>query len=396
MASAAADVDALKHFIDDNEDLERLETLLDQFNLFEALGLMRQEIRHSAFLRWLLDPSETHGLGDYWLRQFLRQVIKAGEGISDDFLTLFDLDALDLGQAEVRKERRNIDLLILDKKHPKHPFVCVIENKVDSSEHSNQLQRYRSITEQEFPGYKKAFVFLTKSGDEPSDEAYVPVSYGDLATTIENALKRRESQINDEIKLFIQQYLDIVRRRIVEDSEVQELCRKIYQDHSRALKLIFKYRPDRTAEISKVIQDHIESRDDIITGYFSDTRTNFLPRCMGNVLPDKMLLWALRNRDGRVQFKLTLCPGPQEIREQVFEKAKSLPELFDGSKAKKLPEKWHSFFSETWITQKESEEFSEEQIKERIAEKIQSFLDRKGYAIADALRELEFAETSEE
>ena len=119
------DVDALKAFIDDNEDLERLETILDQFNLFESLGLVRQEIRHSAFLRWLLDPRETHGLGDYWLRQFLRQIIKAGEGISDGFLSLFDLDDLNLGQAEVRKEWRNIDLLILDQE----PSLCLRHRK---------------------------------------------------------------------------------------------------------------------------------------------------------------------------------------------------------------------------------------------------------------------------
>ena len=73
-------IEALKYFIDDNEDLESLETRLDRFNIFESLGLVRQEIRHSAFLRWLLDPTETHGLGDYWLRQFLKKVIKNGEG----------------------------------------------------------------------------------------------------------------------------------------------------------------------------------------------------------------------------------------------------------------------------------------------------------------------------
>lgn len=386
------DVDALKAFIDVNEDLDRLEAILDRFNLFESLGLVRHEIRHSAFLRWLLDPTETHGLGDYWLRQFLRQVIKAGDEVSSNAPTLFDLDGWSLGKAEVRKEWRNIDLLIFDEEHL---FVCAIENKVDSGEHSNQLQRYRGIVEQEFAGYKKAFVFLTKSGDEPSDDAYIPISYGDLASTIETALQRRQTQLNDEIKLFIQQYLDMVRRHIVEESEVQEICRRLYRNHRRALDLIFEHRPDRAAIISQVIQRHINSRDDIISDYFSNTRTNFLPRCMDNILPDKMLIWGLVNRDGRVQFRLTLCPGPQEIREQVYEKAKSLPEVFDGSRSTKLSEKWHSFFSETWITQKESEELSDEEIEERISEKIQSFLDRKGYAIADALRELEFAEIPE-
>ena len=387
------DVDALKAFIDDNEDLERLETLVDRFNMFESLGLVRQEIRHSAFLRWLLDPRETHGLGDYWLRQFLRQVIKVGEEGSGDFLTLFDLDTLNLGQAEVRKEWRNIDLLILDQEHR---FVCVIENKVDSGEGPGQLQRYRKIVEREFDDYKRAFIFLTKFGDEPSDDAHIPVGYGDLADTIENALKRRESQINDEIKLFVQQYLEMVRRHVVKESEVQDLCRRLYHSRRRALDLIFENRPDRAAEVSQVIRSYIESQGDITLNYFGNTRINFLPHCMDNILPPKMLLWGLENRDGRVQFRLTLCPGPQHIREQVYNKAKSMPSLFDSSKAKRLSNSYHSFFSETWITQKESEELSDEQIEQRIAERIQSFLERKGYAIAEALKELNLAETPEE
>ncbi len=36
----------LEQFVVDNEDLERLESLLDQFNIFEAVGMVRQEIRH--------------------------------------------------------------------------------------------------------------------------------------------------------------------------------------------------------------------------------------------------------------------------------------------------------------------------------------------------------------
>ena len=395
------DVDALKAFIDDNEDLERLETLVDGFNMFESLGLVRQEIRHSAFLRWLLDPRETHGLGDYWLRQFLRLVIKTGEEVSDDFLTLFDLDALILGQAEVRKEWRNIDLLILDQEHR---FVCAIENKVDSGEGPGQLKKYRKIVEQEFGDYKRAFIFLTKFGDEPSDEVYVPVSYGHLADTIENALKRRESQINDEIKLFVQQYLEMVRRHIVEDSDIQELCRRLYQNHRRALDLIFEHRPDRAAEVAQAIQTYIKSRSDLIPDNFNKTYIKFLPLCM-DVLPHegthsvskRMLAWTLVNINERVGFRLELGPGPQRIREQVYEESKRSPEVFGKPKAKLSP-MWHSFpsLSETWITKKEYDELDGEGIRQRVGERVQSFLEQKGYAITDALKELKFAENSEE
>jgi hypothetical protein len=50
---------ALETFILDNADLETLEGMLEQFNIFEALGVVRREVRHSDFLAFLLDPPRT-------------------------------------------------------------------------------------------------------------------------------------------------------------------------------------------------------------------------------------------------------------------------------------------------------------------------------------------------
>ena len=55
-SQADPDLRALERFLVGNRDLERLEALLDRFNILEALGVVRQELRHSDFLRFLLDP----------------------------------------------------------------------------------------------------------------------------------------------------------------------------------------------------------------------------------------------------------------------------------------------------------------------------------------------------
>ena len=65
----------LEKFVVDNEDLEHLESLLDQFNIFEAVGMVRQEIRHSNFLAFLLNPSASHRLGDIFLKTFLKRLL---------------------------------------------------------------------------------------------------------------------------------------------------------------------------------------------------------------------------------------------------------------------------------------------------------------------------------
>ena len=60
---------ALEALVVDNPDLERLEALLDQFNIFEVIGATWQELRHSDFLTFLLDPQQNRGLGDAFLKR---------------------------------------------------------------------------------------------------------------------------------------------------------------------------------------------------------------------------------------------------------------------------------------------------------------------------------------
>ena len=47
-------------------------------NIFAAAGLVRQEVRHSTILAFLLDPRGWHGLGNFLLR---RIVYKASENL---------------------------------------------------------------------------------------------------------------------------------------------------------------------------------------------------------------------------------------------------------------------------------------------------------------------------
>ncbi|MDQ3237363.1 MAG: PD-(D/E)XK nuclease family protein [Actinomycetota bacterium] len=56
MEQREEDLKALENFIVGNAELEKLEAMLDRFNIFEAVGLVRQEVKHSTFLAFLLDP----------------------------------------------------------------------------------------------------------------------------------------------------------------------------------------------------------------------------------------------------------------------------------------------------------------------------------------------------
>lgn len=77
---AEQDREALETFLVGNRDLERLKAFLDRFNVFEATGVVRQKLRHSGSLVFLMDPRGGYGLGEAFVRRLLQRVLEnAGE-----------------------------------------------------------------------------------------------------------------------------------------------------------------------------------------------------------------------------------------------------------------------------------------------------------------------------
>lgn len=65
------------------EQLEELNRRQSEVNIFEILQVENREIRHSNILAWLLNPEESHGLGDSFLRGCIRAVIRNIEDRDD-------------------------------------------------------------------------------------------------------------------------------------------------------------------------------------------------------------------------------------------------------------------------------------------------------------------------
>lgn len=231
---------ALEALVVGNPELEQLEAQLDQFNLFEAIGAVRQELRHSDFLCFLLDPRQPHGLGDTFVKRLLQQILAAATGATA-LITSVDLDLWDLDGVVVEREWQNIDLFLRDETHR---FFVIIENKIDSGEIPGQLGRYREVACAHYPGYQMIGLFLTPDGALPSDESYLPVSYGAVCAVLEGRAKSRASTLGADVLTTIVHYTQMLRRHIVGDSDIAELCRRIYQRHRRALDLIYEHRPD--------------------------------------------------------------------------------------------------------------------------------------------------------
>lgn len=257
-ADAPQALAALERFVVENDDLLALEERIGRFNIFDALGVARAEIRHSNFLAWLLDPGESHGQGDLFLKAILMDLARKAreQGLRPPFSPVH-LDGADLSAVEIRREWRNIDLLIICREPC---FVIAIENKVDSGEHSGQLQRYEQTLEAEFGKSMVMHVYLTPDGREASDDDWANYSYADVFRVLTRVRKTNAASIGADVSAFLEHYLRLIERQMMDDPDIDELCRRIYRNHRAAIDLIVERLPrPGTAEIV-ALRDWLEKK----------------------------------------------------------------------------------------------------------------------------------------
>lgn len=271
--------EALQNFLLDIGCLDELLPWTGKFNMFDVLKISRTEIRHSNMLGWLLNPNENHGMGDVFLKGILQRLV---ENDSDGRYDVFNVLLMDFYTFSVMREWKNIDILLTS---TEEKTVIAIENKVGSHEHSNQLNRYRNILEKEYPDYNRMLVFLTPDGEKPSDvENWDVLTYSDIIDVLEFAAL--QIKILPDVDLMIKNYIDVVRRDIVEDQQLIDICNKIYNKHKKALDLIFENRIDGKAQLSDAIKDTFcKLSEEGLIIYDESWGYNFRTKAMDKYLP---------------------------------------------------------------------------------------------------------------
>jgi PD-(D/E)XK nuclease superfamily len=391
-----ASKDILEALVIDNADLILLESKLSGFNIFEAVGMTRQEIRHSYFLSFLFNPSESHYFGNLFLKRFL---IAALPSFENPPFSAIEIDVADLEDAEIKREYKNIDILIAS---PGEKIVIAIENKVDSLEHSDQLNRYRKIVEADFPGYRKLFIYLTKEGDLSSDrETWHSLNYEIIARCIDDICLRHGAKLNADVQSLMAHYSNLIKRHIMTDSEIAQLCRKIYKQHRQALDLIYEHRPDFQLEISDYLQQLIEQHEK--AGKIEkDASTKKHPRfavkewdkfafqrtCEKWTSSKRTLLFEFWNDSQYLGLNLTIAPADDEVKQLIYEAVRSLnlPELH----TKKLKVTgWDYIFRMHILKSSDYEEGDLERIKEKINLHFDSYMKNQVMQICRVIAELD-------
>lgn len=237
-----------------DDDFRQISKKLNVYCPFAALAVEEQEIRHSNFLADILNPHKPHGFGDTCLRSFLATLLDAtGENES-----LLWTHLQDLSQVRIHRERRDIDLAIefpATKGNAGGGFlneglVLVIEVKVGGSEGAGQLARYEEVAKEEWGNAKQLFFFLTRDGDEASSENWKSISFADMVDGFQSVLDNGHGRM--EAGVMLTAYIAMIRRQRMDDHELNELAKQIWQKHGDALRFLVDNQPDTSSAMNEI------------------------------------------------------------------------------------------------------------------------------------------------
>lgn len=199
----------------------------ENFNVFRILGLQASENRtHSAFLRELLDPRGTHGMGDAFLKAFIRmlrskishvEALRMDQLIEELQIAAEVVTELHLGyKSEDLTKGGRVDLAI---KLLASGWSIFIENKIYAGDQECQLLRYKNEDS------NALLLYLTLDGDDASEYStenpvsgdklesgvdYFPISYGgQILTWLEDCAKEASSR--PLVRETIVQYAHLIR-----------------------------------------------------------------------------------------------------------------------------------------------------------------------------------------
>lgn len=235
-----------------NEILGKIERHLNQFNPLKVLNVERWEIRHSAVLGWLLNPVENHGLGDAFLVAFLAESFRDIDAQGHSFPNSLDIVSSDLSSAEVLVEWNRIDIFIRATIARKS-WAIVVENKVDATQHSNQLKRYIDFASSqgrsnslspEDNGRLYAGIFLTLKDEQAMTKEYTEFNYRRVSEVLKLCLTKVGDRLSSDVQQFLNHYLETVDRLTDMDPKTTEmilLAKRLYRENKKAIDFVYAH-----------------------------------------------------------------------------------------------------------------------------------------------------------
>jgi len=395
-----------------DDDFTSLQNLAnEEVNLMDILRVSHKELQHSNFLAWFFNPTASHNLGDFALKEFIKIYFKENQFQNlgnTTGLSVFDFVLLDFDDLEIRREYKNIDLIFLSQKNG---FCIVIENKIKSSESRGQLEKYRKLIESEYPDFKhKIYIYLSLEDQQISEseqDYYVQLNYGHVIKLIEQVISSQRLKLADKTRFVFEQYLQTLKSMLNTNEEIEKVAQQLYKKYKSGFDLVIKYAvPNEGSEVWNKIQNLILSETAIRPFRSSKTYIRFQPNYLYDNLIDLrnfglvsatddltgnvMFLFEFNVRSNQVTFDCKIGAGDQSAREKLYDIYKKHNDIFTKvvKPSGRLSSQWHQAFQKHIITQSEFEKYFDNDnidIEQLIEKRFRELIDKDLPKIIDCI-----------
>lgn len=204
-----------------------------------------RELEMTRFLRWLLDPSEGHGLGDLALKALLakasqterakalslaqRRFLAPSQVHTNSFSSLIVAAEVDVGV----KRRKCLDVLAVD---VIGRMYVAVENKFGAREGQDQTKAYYTGLRKMYPDFEGYHIYVDWNDREPAHRAWLKVGYDWLEEFLRSAEQRDSTSI--QVRTALAQFrraIAIEDESSAESSLLGTLITQVASRHAQAL-----------------------------------------------------------------------------------------------------------------------------------------------------------------
>jgi hypothetical protein len=241
------------------------------------------------------------------------------------------------------------------------------------------------------PEWRQVFLFLTKRGDEPSEEdgaGWQSLPLETVVDSLERILSKGSG--HPDARMMLGAYLGMLRRNHLTDPRLDELARSLWREHREVLEFLISRRPDAG---SGVFASLIENQSDVAERFSNATNLKVVPDQSSKFFvrfaitdwdevpgmltgtgwkpSNRLLLFEItRDTKGIVRCKFALGPGEEKEREIYFEALKAAGADIGWNSP--LTPKWRTLAAKTISTPSDEDEVGE--LCERVIEGAAQFL----------------------
>jgi len=99
-------------------------------------------------------------------------------------------------------------------------FLCLIENKIWSSEGKGQTEAYVKLSKKKYSNYNFMYVFLTPSGKEAESSEFIPMGFQEIKGLLNQTIEAKKNMLNEDIIFLLKQFIQNLEVNILDEGKI--------------------------------------------------------------------------------------------------------------------------------------------------------------------------------